>query len=110
MTPTHTLLIGNAHWQFFAYPTAKYKREFGSDSEAICFPQDHQIYFRKPHITPETIMHELIHALIASSNTNSSALSSEQTEELICELIPAYYYELGLWTSQLFKIMNAAPS
>jgi hypothetical protein len=78
--------ILGVEWEIHAVSTAAYKRRHGSDSHAITYTKDREIYFNKDTLAPNYVRHELFHAYIASTNVNSSFLSNEQFEEVCAEI------------------------
>lgn len=78
--------IKGYEWTFFAEKNATYIRKHGSDSHAITYTHDREIYFNISSLAPSYVRHEVFHAYVASSNINSSNLNKEQMEELCAEL------------------------
>jgi hypothetical protein len=90
-------------WEIFAHSTASYKRKHGSDSHAITYPKDREIYFNKDTLAPDYVRHEVFHAYIASSSTNSSSLTMDQMEELAAELFGEHGVEMMLQVDQILN-------
>jgi len=78
--------IKGYEWTFHAEKNATYIRKHGSDSHAITYTHDREIFFNISTLAPDYIRHEVFHAYVASSSTNSSNLDKEQMEELCAEL------------------------
>src|SRR3954463_3468929 len=78
-------------WTFFGQSNAAYTRKHGSDSHAITYPNDREVYFNLSSIAPDYVRHEVFHAYVASSGTNSAYLTADQVEELSAEI----YGEFG---------------
>lgn len=93
-----TLTIKGLEWKIFVETPALYKRKHGSDSAAITYPEDREVYFCTDRVKFGLVMHELGHALIASSGTASANITAHQMEELILELLEEHYFDLGNWT------------
>lgn len=81
-----TANIKGVEWKIYAVSNAAYVRVHGSDSDAITYIKDREIYFKLSSLAPEYVRHEVLHAYVASSNTTSSSLKVDQMEELCCEL------------------------
>lgn len=95
--------IKGYEWTFHAQTNTAYIRKHGSDSHAITYPLDREVYFNLSSMAPEYIRHEIFHAYVASSNTNSSDLDKDQTEELCAELYGDHAPEMDLLVD---KILN----
>jgi hypothetical protein len=90
-------------WTVYAHSTASYKRRHGSDSHAITYTKDREIFFNKDTLAPDYVRHELLHAFVASSSTNSSSLDVDQMEELCAEIIGEHGVELMLYADQILN-------
>jgi len=83
----YTSIIKGHEWKFYAQSTNAYKRAHGSDSHAITYYKDREVFFQLTSLSPNYVRHELVHCYIASSSINSSSLTADQMEELAAELI-----------------------
>lgn len=92
-------------WNIKLLSSRTYVRKFGNDSQAITLFDDREISFDKQFLNPSTVLHELIHALVFESHINSSELTGEQTEELICELVGEYFPKLHEWCHTILTYM-----
>lgn len=90
-------------WTFHAEKKATYIRKHGSDSHAITYPVDREVYFNINSLAPDYVRHEVFHVYVASSSTNSSNLDKDQFEELCAELYGDHAPEMDLLVD---KIMN----
>jgi hypothetical protein len=95
--------IKGIEWQIFAQTPAAYKRKHGSDSHAITYTKDREIYFNKETLAPDYVRHELLHAYVASSSTNSSSLTTDQMEELCAEMVGEHGIEMMLFADQILN-------
>lgn len=95
--------IKGHEWSFHGQTNAAYVRKHGSDSSAITYTKDREIYFNLSCMAPDYVRHELLHAYIASSSTNSSNLDADQVEELCCEIFGEFGPEIDLLAD---KILN----
>jgi hypothetical protein len=46
-----------------------------------------EIVFKKGYLTPGTLRHELMHAIVSECRTDSVDLTPDQREELCCEIL-----------------------
>ena len=95
--------IKGYEWTFHAEKSRTYIRKHGSDSHAITYTLDREIFFNIDTLAPEYLRHEVFHAYVASSNTNSSNLDKDQMEELCAELYGDHAPEMDLLVD---KILN----
>lgn len=96
-------IIKGIQWVFYAQSNAAYIRNHGSDSGAITYPNDREIYFNISSLAPEYVRHEVFHAYIASSSTGSANLDAFQMEELCAELYGDHGPEMDVLVD---KILN----
>ena len=77
--------IKGVKWKIYVQTHAVYIRKHGKDSKAIVYPDDYEMFFDKSELRTNIIRHEIIHAIIASNDTeNSSKLSQHDFEEMVC--------------------------
>lgn len=95
--------IKGIEWAIFAQTPAAYKRKHGSDSHAITYTKDREIFFNISTLAPDYVRHEVFHAYIASSSTNSSSLTADQVEELAAELYGEHGPEMDLAVDQILN-------
>jgi hypothetical protein len=95
--------IKGYEWTFYAQTNATYIRKHGSDSHAITYTVDREVYFNLNTLAPEYVRHEIFHAYVASSNTNSSNLDQDHIEELCAEIYGDHGPEMD---SLVDKILN----
>jgi hypothetical protein len=72
----------------------KYHKLHGFDSGAITLITEKIIDVKNDGFTTEYIRHELLHAFVAESNTESAMLNSEQIEELCASIVGEYGIEI----------------
>lgn len=95
--------IKGIEWAIYAQTQAAYKRKHGSDSHAITYTKDRDIYFNISTLAPNYVRHEIFHAYIASSSINSSNLTPDQLEELAAELFGDHGPEMDLAVDQILN-------
>lgn len=95
--------IKGYEWAFYAQTGATYTRKHGSDSHAITYFNDREVYFNINSMAPEYVRHEVFHAYVASSCTTSSNLNTEQMEELCAEIYGDHGPEMDMLVD---KILN----
>jgi len=95
--------IKGIEWSIFAQTPAAYKRKHGSDSHAITYPKEREIFFNISTLAPDYVRHEVFHAYIASSSTNSSSLTTDQMEELSAELYGEHEPDMNLAVDQILN-------
>jgi hypothetical protein len=95
--------IKGIEWAIYAQTPAAYKRKHGSDSHAITYPKDREIYFNISTLAPDYVRHEVFHAYISSSSTNSSSLTADQMEELAAELYGEHEPDMNLAVDQILN-------
>lgn len=86
--------IKDIPWSFMMQTQSAYKRDHGSDSDAITYPHDRDCYFNKSRFLPAAVRHELIHIYVASAGINSANLTADQMEETIAELYEQHGKEM----------------
>ena len=95
--------IKGYEWTFHAEKSRTYSRKHGSDSHAITYTSEKEVYFNIDTLAPEYIRHEVFHAYISSCSTNSSNLDTFQVEELCAEVYGYHGPEMDLLVD---KILN----
>lgn len=98
-----TVNIKGFEWKIHALTNSTYVRNHGNDSNAITYYKDREIYFNLSSLAPEYVRHEILHAYIASSNVNSSGLTTDQMEELCCELYGEHGPEMDVLTDKILS-------
>lgn len=56
------------------------------DPAGLCTPGDATIYFLKGSVSHTIAIHELMHAYLAETLTHSAKLTTDQTEEVMCDI------------------------
>lgn len=97
------LQIKGLDWTVHGMTNQQYTRSHGKDSAAITYLQDREMFFNLSHFNTEFVRHELGHAYVASSGTTSSSLTTDQIEELMCEIIGEHGLEI---VQQADRIVN----
>lgn len=96
-------VIKGHDWTFYAEKNATYRRKHGTDSHAITYTHDKEVFFNLDSLAPDYVRHEVFHAYVGSSSTNSSNLDKDQMEELCAELYSEHGPEMDLLVN---KILN----
>lgn len=80
--------IKGAEWHFYLESAASYKRKHGSDSDAITYIKEREVYFNRSDFDTNVVRHELFHIYVAESNTNSSPdFTKDDMEDLGAEIV-----------------------
>lgn len=83
--------IKGAEWHFYLESPSVYKRKHGSDSDAITYPKEREVYFNKAEFDTNAVRHEIFHIYVAESNTNSSPdFTKDDMEDLGAEIVGEY--------------------
>jgi hypothetical protein len=83
-----TRIIKGSEWHFYLESSATYKRKHGSDSAAIVYIKEREVYFNRAEFDTSCVRHELFHIYVAESNTNSSPdFTKDDMEDLGAEII-----------------------
>lgn len=90
-----TINIKGINWKIFVQTPSAYKKKHGSDSDAITYTSDREVFFQKGHVKFGTCLHEVWHCYITSSSINSASLTKDQFEELCAEILEEHYFEIG---------------
>ena len=95
--------IKGYEWTFYAQSNSAYIRKHGSDSHAITYPVERDVYFNISTLAPSYVRHEVFHAYVASCSFSSSHLDKDQMEELCAELYGDHGSDMDLLVD---KILN----
>jgi hypothetical protein len=95
--------IKGYEWTFHAQSNAAYVRKHGSDSHAITYPVERDVYFNISTLAPSYVRHEVFHAYVTSCSFSSSHLDKDQMEELCAELYGDHGPDMDLLVD---KILN----
>ena len=87
MSKKLTIQVKGKDWNLRLWSNAVYIKKFGDDSGAVTFPDSKEINFIRGDLSLGVIRHELLHAFVAESNTESAYLDPDQTEELAASII-----------------------
>lgn len=83
-----TRTIKGAEWHFYLESQTVYKRKHGSDSDAITYIKEREVFFNRPGFDTNVVRHELFHIYVAESNTNSSPdFTKDDMEDLGAEIM-----------------------
>ena len=81
-------IIKGSEWHFYLESGSTYKRKHGSDSDAITYVKEREVYFNRPGFDTSAVRHELFHIYISESNTNSSPdFTKDDMEDLGAEIV-----------------------
>jgi hypothetical protein len=82
-----TRIIKGAEWHFYLEISSTYVRKHGSDSEAITYPKEREVYFNKAYFDTNVVRHEIFHIFVHESNTTSSPdFTKDDMEDLGAEI------------------------
>ena len=93
--------IKGKEWAAKFFPEKQYQSLHGEDSSAITIGVSREIHFIKSDFSVKFCLHELFHAFIFESATESSSLTRDQSEELCCSLIGEHLEEIGLLSRRI---------
>lgn len=80
--------VKGAEWHFYLESASTYVRKHGSDSEAITYLKEREVFFNKCEFDTNVVRHELFHIYVYESNTNSSPdFTKDDMEDLGAEII-----------------------
>lgn len=80
--------IKGSEWHFFLESTTVYKRKHGTDSEAIMYPKEKEVYFNASMFDTSNVKHELFHVYVAESHViSSSDFTKDDMEEIGAEIV-----------------------
>ena len=91
---TTKINVKGREWEARLLTRRKYEKLHGADSGAITIMSTKQIDFNKSDLNPEDVRHEVFHAYVKESNTESANLTADQMEELCCSLVGEYAIEI----------------
>ena len=81
-------IIKGSEWHFYLESPTTYIRKHGSDSDAITYTKEREVYFNRSEFDTNCVRHELFHIYIVESNTNSSPdFTKDDMEDLAAEII-----------------------
>lgn len=103
---TLTVDVLGTSWTVHMQAPTAYRKMHGSDSEAITYPGDLEVFFNKNYFTPDTVRHETMHLFVASSGSTSSSLTKDQMEELCAELYGQHGPKMDLVTDQIISFFS----
>jgi hypothetical protein len=75
------------------------------DHVAITIKQENRIDFTPNELTVETIIHELVHAYMSETYTNSANLENEQMEDIICDMISYNISKIQKQSKRMLKVL-----
>lgn len=101
-----TIDIKGVPYEFILQSPQTYRRNHGSDSDAITYTKEKKVYFRRDEFTFRVVLHETCHAYYAESHTASSDLTPDQVEEVFCELLSEMYFQIGEVCAKIITALN----
>ena len=99
-----TINIKGRDWTFRLFSDKVFNKVYNpndEDNAAMTLQNKYEVHFRKGDWSPNTIKHELGHVLHFASLVGSSALSAEDSIELMCEIIGEHTEEILLWSNRI---------
>lgn len=80
--------IKGSEWHFYLESPSVYKRKHGSDSAAIVYLKEREVFFNRAEFDTDAVRHELFHIYVAESNTKSSPdFTKDDMEDLGAEIM-----------------------
>jgi len=96
--------VKGAEWTVNYLSKIKYHKKHGFDSQAITLPDVKVIDLSHEFMSTINIQHELLHAFVCESNTESANLDANQMEELCASIVGEYAVEIVRLT---YYILNS---
>ncbi len=95
--------IKDIEWKVILLEDKDFDEKY-EDTEGATERGELEIYFKKSGINKNTILHELMHAYVASCHVNSLPdLTHEQMEELCAEIIEYHIHDILRKSSYILK-------
>jgi hypothetical protein len=66
-------------------------------------PLEYEVHFRRSDWTVKDVRHELGHVFFEMSDTTSSDLTADQTEEQMCQIIGNYWADIGFYADRIIE-------
>lgn len=98
--------IRDVQWTAVVYTPKTYIKKFGADSRAICEFEKKKMSFRKDKLDFQTVIHEIVHALVDTSHTHSAELNNDQFEEVICDLVGEHIFDIFRWSLEVYNFIS----
>jgi hypothetical protein len=101
-----TIPIKGRNWNFMLFSDRAFDKLHNSDPEnndnaGMTIFSQYEVHFPKSEWDLVDIRHEIGHILKFMCNTTSAELDSNQTEELMCEIIGNHGQEICMWADQI---------
>lgn len=96
------LIIGDK-WKIIIMEEDAFVRRFGNDTAAITILEDRKIYFHHNDFTKEIIRHEIYHAALFQTCTESASLTNDQFEEVACDVFGRFGPRLNRLANLIYK-------
>lgn len=103
-TKTITLQTKGRNWTFVLMPDKAFDKLHnpeGQSNTAMTMANQYRTEFRKSDWSFVDIVHELGHVVYALAPTRSANLTTDDVEEVMCDIYSSNYFEIGLWASQI---------
>lgn len=88
--PKLKLDVKGHEWTVAILPKWRFERRFGASNLAFCDTEKRTLFFSKPSLTEEVLLHEMVHAYLSESCVDSAELTQKQTEEVAADLFSKY--------------------
>lgn len=108
MTSEVKVLIKGATWTVKKLSLRKFNSiHKHKECPALTLPQDREIHLNEKLYTPHFIRHELFHAYIAESNTESMTdMTLDDMEELAASITAEYCFDIAKLSDEIFSVLN----
>jgi hypothetical protein len=94
--------IKGSDWDIIVLNNTMFNKKFQQENCcAITIMEKRSIVFNKALINTGIIRHELMHAIIGESHTESAMLDPVQIEEVCASIVENQWHNINMWTEQI---------
>lgn len=108
----YRLEVLNRTWSVYFLTKKQFHKLYGTGALAMTETDDREIFLRRDELSQETTIHELFHAYIQEYSAHTLELTTDQMEELCCDIACKHAQELIDKSKELlnaFKIIIGRP-
>ena len=107
MSKEFTIQIKGASWRIRQLTPRKFKKEHDQNWAAVTLPDSKEIHFNGDNFLPCHIRHELLHAFVSESNTESMNMTPDDMEELCCSLVGEFSIDIIKIADQIISQLKS---
>jgi hypothetical protein len=101
------VLIKGIRYKVLSLPKKKYIKLHGDKEYAHFYKSKKELVFRDDHIEKKIILHEVVHAFIASLHLAScDDITLEDFEEIICEMLEEHLMDINRISNEIYKAIK----